>query len=381
MTPPRRNSRKRFRIVIKEERDFNSFHSQYSSSEDSDNSVRKQQQLEQPPEQKIRPAMHDLITSKPVTEPKEILPTGIFRRLRNRRMRHRQDNYGNLRYINNLRNANPLSRSNSMDQPSHHPSATIRCIPAEHPFKILWDFLTVVLSILNAYYTHIAIRDRSFDGSFERFKCFTETWFMVDILLNFVTEHRLGNTTLKTISAISARYLTTWFVVDVLSLIPGEVLYVKPVIAEQKARGWFKKWFLRTKSISKVTGGILQRWRAVRQCAKAYTKRNGFVAASRLIRAIIKYLPKYVLFLKHMKGVVAMRLLRQVHWFRKVYFNVVMNRGTEDFLLIPPRKPGDTSDDDTYSINFGDDDDDDDYIIHENDDWNEVDYDDDGDPY
>merc|ERR1712159_593159 len=55
-----------------------------------------------------------------------------------------------------------------------------------------------------------------------------------------------------------------------------------------------------------------------------HTKQHG-VGASRLLRLLIKYLPKYILFLKNMKGVVAMRALRQINYLRRFYKNLVVD--------------------------------------------------------
>jgi len=61
-------------------------------------------------------------------------------------------------------------------------------ISAEHPYKIMWDILTFTISIANAYATHTAIRDRKFDNS--TFTKICEIWFMIDIMLNFITEYK-----------------------------------------------------------------------------------------------------------------------------------------------------------------------------------------------
>ena len=145
---------------------------------------------------------------------------------------------------------------------------------------------------------------------------------MVDILLNFITEHRLGRVTLRTISAISARYLTTWFVIDELSLIPGEWLFVRPVIQRLKARGRIQKWLSRTKAITRVTTKLVHRWTILRQVSSVYRRQMGIGGVARLVRTCIRYIPKYILFLRNMKAVVAVRILRQWHWMRKVYYNI-----------------------------------------------------------
>lgn len=193
-------------------------------------------------------------------------------------------------------------------------------IPLEHPFKIVWDVLTVVLSIAHSYLTHTAIRDRRFEAS--PFISFCQAWFLVDILLNFFTERKTS--TGEIISdprRIVARYLTSWFAVDILSLVPWEVLYVKPLIDVQNRRGFFKKSFFRSKAVVRVTRHLRGRhFRWFGTVAK-HTKHHG-VGAQRLLRLIIKYVPKYVMFLRNMKGVVAMRILRFVHWLRRSFKNM-----------------------------------------------------------
>jgi len=380
--------------------------SQESSEDEAETSVVQQQQQQQNNTVLIPVAKPAASVAIALQKEEEAVKTGLFRRLRNRRARKLAE-YEQACLMNNNNNnlPSPPSSGNSflLSSSSHHNNNNsrnknkprrFRCIPADHPFKLLWDTLTVFLSLLNAYYTHIAIRDRSFDV-FQSFKIVTEVWFLLDIFLNFVTEHRIGNVTLKTVRAVSARYLTTWFVIDVISLVPGEALYVQPALDRIKSRRFFQRWFFRTKAVSKVTGKLLQRWPTVRQCATVYTKHKGLAGMRRLIRRLIKYLPKYVLFLKHMKGVVAVRLLRQVHWFRNLYGNLLrLNSnvgGMEQTLQLHKPGDGDSEDDDddddeTYSLTFGDDDDE--YVLYsdemgdEDDDDSGWDYDyDDGDPY
>lgn len=221
-----------------------------------------------------------------------------------------------------------------------------RLIPADHPIKVLWDFLTVLLSFVHAYATHQSIRDRQFGKN--TLIRFCEIWFMADILLNFFTERRVSGRRLTDCKAVWARYLTSWFVVDLLSLVPFEVLLVQPIIERQNRRGFFQKSFFRTKAVVRVShivlkNGYIQLFgRAARQ-----TKPFG-IGANRLLQLLIKYLPKYLLFLRNMKAIVAVRVLRQVHWLRKVYHNhwtsvgglhpavIVPNQLANDQLLQEP---------------------------------------------
>mmetsp|Transcript_3073 Transcript_3073/g.8331 ORF Transcript_3073/g.8331 Transcript_3073/m.8331 type:complete len:426 (-) Transcript_3073:1793-3070(-) len=193
-------------------------------------------------------------------------------------------------------------------------------ISLEHPFKIVWDVLTVILSIAHCYLTHMAIRDRQFEAS--PIISFCQAWFLMDILLNFFTERKTSNgEIISDHRRIVARYLTSWFAVDILSLIPWEALYVKPLIEIQNRRGFFKKSFFRSKAVVRVTTHLRgKHFRWFGAIAKQ-TKHHG-IGAQRLLRLIIKYVPKYIMFLKNMKGVVAVRMLRFVHWSRRSIKNL-----------------------------------------------------------
>lgn len=191
----------------------------------------------------------------------------------------------------------------------------MKLIPASHPAKILWDIGTVILSVCNMYWTHCAIKERDFDR-YWNLQLLSDLWFAVDICLNFMTETKLGNRTLTTFSAVAARYFCTWFLIDIMSLIPAEMLFVQPMIDKLKNRHRLRKLWNRSRAAIRWTFRVLVKWRSL---SMDYTKRNGLGAAARLTRYCIKYIPKYWLFLRNMKGVVAARLLRQVRCWRRFY--------------------------------------------------------------
>mmetsp|Transcript_43653 Transcript_43653/g.105289 ORF Transcript_43653/g.105289 Transcript_43653/m.105289 type:complete len:382 (+) Transcript_43653:326-1471(+) len=196
-------------------------------------------------------------------------------------------------------------------------------IPSEHPFKIIWDILTVIVAIAHMRKTHEDIRDRQFAFGASQFKLFCDAWFFVDILLNFVTERRTAEGEyLRDYRSICARYLTSWFPIDILSLFPWETLYVQPLIEIQNRRGPMQKLFFRSRAVVKV---IINRLRARHfrwfgNVAK-HTKQHG-VGYTRLFRLLIKYLPKYTLFFRNMKGIMAMRVVRQVRWFGRFFASI-----------------------------------------------------------
>jgi len=196
-------------------------------------------------------------------------------------------------------------------------------IPSEHLFKVIWDILTVIVAIAHMRKTHEDIRDRQFEYGASQFKLFCDAWFLVDILLNFVTEQRTAEGEyLRDYRSICARYLTSWFPIDILSLFPWETLYVQPLIEIQNRRGPMQKLFFRSRAVVKV---IINRIRARHfrwfgNVAK-HTKQHG-VGYTRLFRLLIKYIPKYSLFFRNMKGVVAMRAVRQARWFGRFFASI-----------------------------------------------------------
>ena len=193
-------------------------------------------------------------------------------------------------------------------------------IPADHPYKILWDVITVIVSFVGAYNAHSSIRDRSFAQTPRLLFC--ECWFLLDIILNFVTQYKsFDGRILRDGKAVSARYLTTWFVIDLLSLLPWEVYYVKPIIEMQNRLNWFSKTLRRSKAVLRVTRVLRGRHFKLFGRVAKQTKHAG-VNARRLLRLLVKYVPKYIFFWRRMKGVVVVRMLRMVHYIQRLLKNV-----------------------------------------------------------
>jgi hypothetical protein len=225
-------------------------------------------------------------------------------------------------------------------------------IPMDSTFKVIWDIVTVILSIANSHALHVSIRERKF--GFNAFVFFCNIWFTLDILLNFVTERKTANEEiLRDYRSICARYLTSWFAVDLLALMPWETVYVKPIIDIQNKRGFLQKYFFRSKAVVRVTRhlrGKHFRWFGT---VARHTKQHG-VGASRLLRLIIKYIPKYFMFLKNMKGGIVFRILRQFQWFRRFYNNIVQAHGdTKDAMTGSLTKEDIEEEDDLSSQHSG----------------------------
>ncbi|EED92466.1 predicted protein [Thalassiosira pseudonana CCMP1335] len=213
-----------------------------------------------------------------------------------------------------LKEQKELRRKRRMERIKQPPPSWWIVIPADHPYKIAWDVMTMIWALLGGYRTHLRIRDRVFEQS--PLILITEMWFALDILLNFVTEHKTSKgEVIRDGKAVWARYLTTWFVIDLLSLMPWEHIYVKPVVEKIKRRNIFQKTFFRSKAVVRVSRVL--RGRHIKLFGRV-SKQTG-TPLRRLVGLVIKYLPKYLLFFRHMKGALFVRLLRFVHWLHNMY--------------------------------------------------------------
>jgi hypothetical protein len=263
-------------------------------------------------------------------------------------------------------------------------------IPADHPLKLAWDVTTVCISLISAYVTHTSIQERDYDRSGFLIR-FCEIWFLVDIFLNFVTQYRytppptigiVGVSTtnidtncnqksdatatnnnnpsqqpqqsfivLASPQMVWARYLTTWFLIDVISFIPWEKIWVKPIVEMQKRRNIVQKVGRRSKVVLKI--GRMLRGRHIRwfQHATRWTKRVVGYDGRRLLVLIIKYIPKYFTFVKNMRAVLAIRLLRQIHWLRKVMSHLYNRDMKEKEMKAGTEK--DDEEDETETIKDG----------------------------
>lgn len=193
----------------------------------------------------------------------------------------------------------------------------------------MWDMATIALTFVSAYVGHIYIRDRS-TYEWDWFVIFTNIWFFIDVLLNFFTEHRTSDgTVMKTGREVWGRYLTTWFAIDALSLLPWERMFLRPIIQKQKRRNFVVKWFFRSKAVIKVTRILKGRHIKTFGRVANNTKRIG-IGGKRLLQLIIKYVPKYILFYRNMKGVLVLKILRQIHFLKKIFRSLNAKNEVED---------------------------------------------------
>ncbi len=155
--------------------------------------------------------------------------------------------------LRNSKTATKLQQIHKAYRKKRETRSRIIVIPANHRLKIIWDVATVILTFISAYMGHLQIRDRS-TYDWDWFPLFSNIWYFVDILLNFCTEHRTSDgKIMKSGREVWGRYLTTWFAIDALSLLPWERMFMRPIIQAQKRRNIVVKWFFRSKAVVKVT--------------------------------------------------------------------------------------------------------------------------------
>jgi len=194
-------------------------------------------------------------------------------------------------------------------------------IPSNHIYKFYWDVVTVLLTFVSVFTTHEAIRDRTYDLTY--FAMFTQVWFGIDVLLNFISvDQNSDGTVSRHITAKSAKYLTTWFPIDALSIYPWEQMLLQPIIEQQNRRKLVTKLFFRSKATVKVTRILRGRHFKFFGRVANSTKRNFGVGGKKLLALIIKYAPKYLLFYRNMKLVILLKVLRQIHFVKKIYVSI-----------------------------------------------------------
>lgn len=226
---------------------------------------------------------------------------GLFRRRKN------------IQHDGNFEIQNEYQYSREISKKRERRRQTWWLIPADHPLKITWDVITVFLSFLSIYDTHRCIRDRSYE--MKPLTLFIDVWFGVDILLNFFTDYKTDDgEIIRDERLVWARYLTSWFVIDVLALFRFETIFVKPIVEMQKKRGFFKKTLFRSSAVLRVMKRL--RRPHVQTFGRVASKaKYAGVGSRKLLRMMIKYIPKYLVFLRNMKLSVCVRLLRNFHWF------------------------------------------------------------------
>lgn len=224
-------------------------------------------------------------------------------------------------------------------QPSGPPSSRA-CIPANHPLKIVWDVLTILLSLTaGVYTTHAGMRDQCFPhllnnncaaakGALPLFfgyipsnavVTFLDLWCVADIVLNFLTEKNVSTTT--GLKNAKHGYLKTWFLVDVVCMLSWEVIFVQPI---------FNK--LRKKNIIKKVIGLTRMWPLLK---KRWPQLLKICRAAKSVgcgpKRLIRYAPKYIVFTGKMKVVIFLRIMRHMRLQRRLFKNLVSH-----FFSAPP---------------------------------------------
>ena len=155
--------------------------------------------------------------------------------------------------------------------------------------------------------------------------------------------------------------------------VPWERIYVQPVVQRIKRRNIFQKTFFRSKACVRVSRVL--RGRHIKLFGRV-SKQTG-TPLRRMVSLVIKYLPKYLVFLRNMKGALVVRALRFAHWIHNMYKKIWVkaksfrDRGLRGEIFSPLRRRNTNSInnvyDDSDSSDSDDDDLDDDESVHSDD--------------
>lgn len=194
--------------------------------------------------------------------------------------------------------------------------------------KIAWDVCTILLSLTaGVYTTHAGMRDKCFPHLLNNkcasktvlplfFGCipgnflvtFLDLWYVADIIFNFLLEE-------KKISEknTESSYLTTWFLVDVISMLSWEVIFVQPVFDQKKSVVHKAVGFCKMIPILK------KRWpQLIKICLAVKTARVRISG----ICCLIRFAPRYIVFTVKMKVVLLLRTMRHFRLQRRLFRNL-----------------------------------------------------------
>lgn len=107
-----------------------------------------------------------------------------------------------------------------------------------HPhsnFRILWDLSTMVVLMINFIFIpyNIAFYGGTVNGNVNQYKydtlfLFSDVWFILDMLLNFrtgiINENGVESVIITDVNAIRKNYVRGWFLIDLISSGPWDVL-------------------------------------------------------------------------------------------------------------------------------------------------------------
>ena len=201
--------------------------------------------------------------------------------------------------------------------------------PVISQFMILWDICTILLSLTaGVYTTHMGMRDKCFPHLLNNtceskaalqiffgyipgnlIVTFIDLWCVADIIFSVLMQSKY-----KAGSKIRYNYLKTWFLVDVVSMLSWEVIFVQPVLSQKK------RLIQRVIDICRMIPLIKKRWpHLIKICHVVKAVR---CRPSRLCR-FVKFAPKYIIFMLKMKIVILLRVMRHIRLQRRLIMNIV----------------------------------------------------------
>jgi voltage-gated potassium channel len=99
-----------------------------------------------------------------------------------------------------------------------------KLIPHDHPARIAWNILMLVVTLVFLFIITYRIVFRTFTGDALYYTL--NLLFVADIFFNFCTKVKLGHIRLETFEEVKKHYLHSWFIVDLLAAFPFELVIV-----------------------------------------------------------------------------------------------------------------------------------------------------------
>lgn len=101
---------------------------------------------------------------------------------------------------------------------------TFKIIDPKSSFKVLWDNLIILLTIILAFETPLMIVfDKPFTPGTTIFSIFVTLFFIMDMLINFQTGYYEKHHLITDKTLIKKKYLKNWFAIDLISTLPFEL--------------------------------------------------------------------------------------------------------------------------------------------------------------
>jgi hypothetical protein len=101
----------------------------------------------------------------------------------------------------------------------------------DNKFNQIWEVLNTICIIFSCFITPVSLAfsdDLSSNDSFTALMYFFDFFFLSDIIMNFITANKDENEkVIDDIKIISSQYIKSWFIIDLISIFPFDLIIQK----------------------------------------------------------------------------------------------------------------------------------------------------------